>query len=150
MTIEANSIKRIDCSEIQNCFSFWDFEKNIEKRKRIEFEVENNIRIMYAYILNKRYIAGMSLRPMDNRTMYLSYLAVNEEYRNQGIGSEMIRYACQTSKNIGFSYLILNVDHDNTRAGSLYKKLGFSEFKNDGKTIVMCKQLDYSRISQNH
>ena len=37
---------------------------------------------------------------------------------------------------------ILNVDHDNTRAGSLYKKLGFSEFKNDGKTIVMCKQLD--------
>ena len=43
---------------------------------------------------------------------------------------------------LGFSYLILNVDHDNTRAGSLYKKLGFSEFKNDGKTIVMCKQLD--------
>lgn len=52
MNIEGNSIKRIDCSEIQNCFSFWDFEKNIEKRKRIEFEVENNIRIMYAYILN--------------------------------------------------------------------------------------------------
>ena len=78
------------------------------------------------------------MRPKDKRTMYLSYLAVNEEYRNQGIG----RYACQTSKNIGFSYLILNVDHDNTRAGSLYKKLGFSEFKNDGKTIVMCKQLD--------
>ena len=56
MNIEGNSIKRIDCSEIQNCFSFWDFEKNIEKRKRIEFEVENNIRIMYAYILNKNHI----------------------------------------------------------------------------------------------
>ena len=55
MNIEGNSIKRIDCSEIQNCFSFWDFEKIIEKRTRIEFEVENNIRIMYAYILNKRY-----------------------------------------------------------------------------------------------
>lgn len=52
MDIVGNRIKRIDCSEIQNCFSFWDFEKNIEKRKRIEFEVENNIRIMYAYIKN--------------------------------------------------------------------------------------------------
>ena len=59
MDIVGNRIKRIDCSKIQNCFSFWDFEKNIEKRKRIEIEVENNIRIMYAYILNKRYIAGI-------------------------------------------------------------------------------------------
>ena len=39
MNIEGNSIKRIDCSEIQNCFSFWDFEKNIEKRYK-EFNMK--------------------------------------------------------------------------------------------------------------
>lgn len=123
--IENNSIRRIQCSELQNCFSFWDFENDSKKRKRIEFEVENEIRIMYAYILNCKYIAGMSLCPMDNKTIYLSYLVVNEEYRNQGIGTKMIRYACQLSKKEGFSYIVLKVDNDNTEAERLYKKLGF-------------------------
>lgn len=122
---ENNSIKRIQCSEIQNCFSFWDFENDLEKRKRIEHEVENKIRIMYAYILNGTYIAGMSLYPMDKKTIYLSYLVVNKEYRNQGIGTKMIRYARQISKKDGYSYIVLNVDNDNTEAKRLYEKLGF-------------------------
>ncbi len=123
--IENNSIKRLQRSEIQKCFSFWDFENNSEKRNRIECEVEKEIRTMYAYILKDKYVAGMSLSPMDNKTIYLSYLVVNEEYRNQGIGTKMIRYACQTSKKEGYSCIVLNVDNDNTEAERLYKKLGF-------------------------
>lgn len=80
---------------------------------------------MYAYILKDKYVAGMSLSPMDNKTIYLSYLVVNEEYRNQGIGTKMIRYACQTSKKEGYSCIVLNVDNDNTETERLYKKLGF-------------------------
>lgn len=123
--IENNSIKRIQHSEIEKCFSFWDFKNNLEKRKRIEYEVENEIRTMYVYILKDKYVAGMSLSPMDNKTIYLSYLVVNEEYRNQGIGTKMIRYACQTSKKEGYSYIVLKLDNDNTEAERLYKKLGF-------------------------
>ena len=125
IVIENNSIRRIQCNELQNCFSFWDFENDSEKRKRIEYEVDNEIRIMYAYILNGKYIAGMSLCPMDSKTIYLSYLVVNEEYRNQGIGTEMISFACQRSKTKGYSNIVLNVDNDNTGAERLYKKLGF-------------------------
>ena len=109
----------------KNCFSFWDFENDSEKRKRIEHEVENEIRRMYAYIRNGKYIAGMSLSPMDNKTIYLSYLVVNKEYRNQGIGTKMIRYARQISKKDGYSYIALNVDSDNTGAERLYKRFGF-------------------------
>ena len=89
--IENYSIRRIQCSELQNCFSFWDFENNLEKRKRIEHEIDNNIRTMYAYVLNGKYVAGVSLCPADNKTVYLSYLVVNEEYRNQGIGTKIIQ-----------------------------------------------------------
>lgn len=32
--IENYSIRRIQCCELQNCFSFWDFENNLEKRKK--------------------------------------------------------------------------------------------------------------------
>ena len=67
----------------------------------------------------------MSLCPVDNKTIYLSYLVVNEEYRNQGIGTKMINHARQISKNEGYSYVILKVDNDNTKAERLYKELGF-------------------------
>lgn len=124
--IENNSIRQIQRGELQNCFSFWDFENNSEKRKRIEREIDNKIRTMYAYVLNGKYVAGMSLCPVDNKTIYLSYLVVKEEYRNQGIGTKMIKYALQTVKNEGYSYVILKVDNDNTEAEKLYKKLGFT------------------------
>lgn len=134
--IKMNSIKRLQLNEIQNCFSFWDFEDNLEKRKRIESEIVNDIRRMYAYILNSEYVAGMSLHPLENNTIYLSYLVVKERYRNQGIGTKMIQYACQISKNKGYSYIILNVDNDNPNAKRLYEKLGFVavETDNSGKT----------------
>ncbi len=132
-----NNIKRLQRSDIQKCFSFWDFENNLEKRKRIECEVENEIRTMYAYILKDKYVAGMSLSSMDNKTIYLSYLVVNEEYRNQGIGTKMIRYACRTSKKEGYSYIVLNVDNDNMDAERLYKKLGFVVIGKSGERTEM-------------
>lgn len=131
-----NNIKQLQLNEIQNCFSFWDFEDNSEKRKRIENEIVNDRRRMYAYILNSEYVAGMSLYPLENNTIYLSYLVVKEGYRNQGIGTKMIQYACRISKNKGYSYIMLNVDDDNLNAERLYEKLGFVEAETDnlGKT----------------
>jgi len=118
-------IRRIQKSELQYCFSFWDFKYNMEKRKRIECEIVDNTRRMYAFVLNDQYIAGMSLRPVDQKTIYLSYLVVQEKWRNQGIGTQMIEYACQTSKQEGYSYIVLTVNQDNTKAEKLYKRLGF-------------------------
>lgn len=131
-----NNMKRLQVHEIQNCFSFWDFEDDLEKRKRLESEIVNDRRRMYAYILNSEYVAGMSLYPLENNTIYLSYLVVKGGYRNQGIGTEMIQYACQISKNKGYSHIMLNVDHDNPNAERLYEKLGFVAVETDdsGKT----------------
>lgn len=131
-----NNIKRLQVHEIQNCFSFWDFEDNLEKRKRLESEIVNDRRRMYAYILNSEYVAGMSLYPSENNTIYLSYLVVKGGYRNQGIGTKMIQYACQISKNKGYSHIMLNVDNDNPNAERLYEKLGFVAVETDdsGKT----------------
>ncbi len=97
--------------------------------------------MMYAYILNGKYVAGMSLCPADNKTVYLSYLVVNEEHRNQGIGTKMINYALKTSKNDGYSYIILKVDNDNTEAEKLYKKLGFAAVEKSCETTKMTIEL---------
>lgn len=138
-----NNIKRLQVHEIQNCFSFWDFEDDLEKRKRLESEIVNDRRRMYAYILNSEYVAGMSLYPLENNTIYLSYLVVKGGYRNQGIGTEMIQYACRISKNKGYSHIMLNVDNDNPNAERLYEKLGFVAVETDdsGKTKM---RMDYT------
>lgn len=133
--IELNSIKRLQFNEIQNCFSFWDFKDNLEKWKKLESEIIRNERWMYAYILNEEYVAGMSLAPLQNNAVYLSYLVVKEGYRNQGIGTQMIQYAFGISRNSGYSHITLNVDHNNPSAERLYEKLGFVavETENSGK-----------------
>lgn len=135
-------IKRIQINDLKNCFSFWDFEYNLDKRKRIEREIVNEKRMMYAYILNGEYIAGMSLQQLKNNTICLSYLAVKEDCRNCGVGTEMIKYACQIGKENGNLYVILNVDNDNFGAERLYEKLGFikSEINNSDR-IKMIKVL---------
>lgn len=76
------------------------------------------------------------MHPLQSNATYLSYLAVKEGYRNQGIGTKMIQYACQISKNSGYSYIMLNVDHNNPNAERLYGKLGFAAVETDnfGKT----------------
>ncbi len=76
--------------------------------------------------------------PLENNTIYLSYLVVKGGYRNQGIGTKMIQYACQISKNKGYSHIMLNVDNDNPNAERLYEKLGFVAVETDdsGKTNI--------------
>lgn len=124
--IKNSHIKQLQRDDLQNCFSFWDFKDNLEKRRRIEFEIVNKRRMMYVYILKDKYVAGMSLYPLGDNTIYLSYLAVQEDARNQGIGTKMINYACEVSKRNGYSNIALKVDKDNLGAERLYERLGFS------------------------
>lgn len=134
---ENKSIRRIRQDDLKYCFNFWDFENNLDKRMRIASELAENIRVMYAYVLNDKYVAGMSLSPVDDKTIYLSYLVVSEEYRNQGIGTELIRYARHTSKKDGYTYMVLNVDHDNAEAARLYQKLGFAAIGDNSERTQM-------------
>ena len=128
MTAEADksSIKQLQSGDLQNCFSFWDFEHDTEKRTRLEREIESENRRMYAYLLNGQYEAGMSLSRADSDAVLLSYLVVEEKYRNQGIGTKMIDYACRLSKGQGFKFIILSVEDGNLGAERLYERLGFT------------------------
>lgn len=41
-----SNIKQLQRGDLHNCFSFWDFKNDTEKRKRIEREIENKSRRM--------------------------------------------------------------------------------------------------------
>ncbi len=59
---------------------------------------------------------------VDDSTPELS-MAVKPEYRNQGIGTELIKAIASEYQKIGVEYLSLSVDKAN-KASDLYKRLG--------------------------
>lgn len=72
---------------------------------------------------------------LDDRTPELS-MAVKNEYRNQGIGTKLIKAIASKYQKIGVEYLSLSVDKSNN-ASNLYKRLGFEivEEKETNRTM---------------
>ena len=124
-----NEIIPLEAEKLYKCFRFWDFEFNMEKRKRIENDIISGKRSMYVFEYAGKYIAGVSISAYDQDACYISYLAVEENYRNKGIGTALIK-------------ILLEVDYDNVGARKLYQKLGFSDGEiNLQSRISMIKHL---------
>lgn len=77
-----NEIIQLEPANLDRCFRFWDFEFNIEKRKRIESDLVSGKRSIFVYVYAGKYIAGVSLSVYDEDTC-LIYLAVEERYQNK-------------------------------------------------------------------
>src|SRR6266478_2123341 len=61
----------------------------------------------------------------DGRQATITELFVAPEYRSRGLGSKMINLIEETCRQMGIGALELQVERDNLRAQSLYRKLGF-------------------------
>lgn len=137
-----NEIIPLEAEKLYKCFRFWDFEFNMEKRKRIENDIISGKRSMYVFEYAGKYIAGVSISAYDQDACYISYLAVEENYRNKGIGTALIKFACDYAWNRNFKKILLEVDYDNVGARKLYQKLGFSDGEiNLQSRISMIKHL---------
>ena len=69
---------------------------------------------------------------IPNRRVYVSRMIVKKEYRNRGIGSEILEFLIAKAKSMGYSEMTIGVDKDNVNALHLYKKYGFTEVLFDG------------------
>lgn len=83
---------------------------------------ENTI-IGYAYCK----ITTSENGPTINHIALLDGLYVDEEYRNQGVATQLITKAQEWSRSIGAKIFEINVATANTNAFELYQKLGFNE-----------------------
>ena len=55
----------------------------------------------------------------------ITHLAVDENFRRQGIGNALITRAVEDATRQGFKKLVLEVEMDNSEAVALYKRQGF-------------------------
>lgn len=65
----------------------------------------------------------------DVTVLQLQTLGIDEKYRNQGIGKELVQYSKKIAKYLGFSHLHVVARVDNTHARHVYTSCGFKEFE---------------------
>ena len=111
------------------------------RKKRIVDEINANIRMMFVYAVNDEYVAGFSLKPINEIQIYFAYLVVREDMRNQGIGSLLIDYAVTYAKQNKYKEISLKVDVDNINAKRLYERKGFIPSQKNDEKILMIREL---------
>ena len=76
---------------------------------------------------------------IDNKTPSLA-ISLYEEYRNLGLGTELMKAMLQVLKNKGYKQVSLSVQKANY-AVNMYRKLGFETVKENGEEYIMVCQL---------
>ena len=71
--------------------------------------------------------------------IYLDDLSVTADYRGYGIGSYLIHDAEAYAGEVGINVIVFHVESSNTRAHSLYKRLGYIDDEVQGTRIRMVK-----------
>jgi ribosomal protein S18 acetylase RimI-like enzyme len=79
---------------------------------------------LYLYI-----ILNITKMKLEEYTIRIDSIAVDDQCRGQGIGKILINKAIDIAKNRGFKEIILEVVNTNPRAKKLYEKMGFKEKK---------------------
>lgn len=73
--------------------------------------------------------------------IYLDDFSVSKDYRNYGIGTELIKKAEEYAKSIGISSVILHVEKSNLAARRLYERMGFEILDDEEHRLKMIKRI---------
>ena len=132
-------IEPLNPEDYHKCSNIWNMKSQPFTDKWFE-EIKSGNRLVFIYKINGEFIgegalvldAGDSDYTVPNRRVYVSRMIVKKEYRNRGIGSEILEFLIAKAKSMGYSEITIGVDKDNANALHLYKKYGFTEVLFDG------------------
>ncbi len=133
-------IEPLKLEEYSKCSNIWNMEKQPFTEKWRE-EIARGNRLVFIYKINGEFIGEGALvidtgdpdYTVPDKRVYVSRMIVKKEYRNRGIGSEILEFLIRKAKEMGFSEKTIGVDKDNENALHLYRKYGFTEVLFDGE-----------------
>ncbi|MBR2413458.1 MAG: GNAT family N-acetyltransferase [Clostridia bacterium] len=133
-------IEPLAIEDYHKCANIWNMNAQPLSLQWKE-EIESGNLLVFIYKINGEFIAEGALvldtgdpdYTIPGKRVYVSRMIVKKEYRNRGIGSEMLAFLIRKAKEMGFSEMTIGVDKNNTAALHLYKKYGFTEVLFDGK-----------------
>lgn len=132
-------IEPLKLEDYNKCSNIWNMKAQPLAEKWREEIAEGN-RLVFVYTINDEFIGEGALvldtgdpdYTIQGRRVYVSRMIVKKEYRNLGIGSEILEFLIKEAKAKGFSEMTIGVDKDNENALHLYRKFGFTEVLFDG------------------
>lgn len=133
------TIEQLEVEDYHKCSNIWNMKAQPLAQKWFE-EIKSGNRIVFIYKINGEFIGEGALvfdtGDMDytipNQRVYVSRMIVKKEYRNRGIGSEILKFLIEKAKDMGYSEMTIGVDKDNENALHMYHKYGFTEVLFDG------------------
>lgn len=133
------TIEPLDPGDYQKCSAVWNMKSQPLAGKWLE-EIKAGNRQVFIYKINGEFIGEGALvfdtgdpdYTIEKRRVYVSRMIVKKEYRNRGIGSEILEFLIKKAKEAGFTEMTIGVDNDNANALHLYRKYGFTEILFDG------------------
>jgi len=144
------NIIKLKIEDFNKCNNIWDMKEQKELADKFYKEILFGNRITYVYQVVGEYVGEISLvfdmndpdYTIPNTRIYLSRLIVKEEYRKNGIGGTLIKYAIEKAKEMKYKEISIGVDLENYEALKLY-------FKNGFKTIISIdkdEQGEYAKL----
>ena len=132
-------IEQLNPDDYHKCSNIWNMKAQPLADKWLD-EIKSGNRLVFIYKINGEFI-GEGALVLDTgdpdytilgKRIYVSRMIVKKEYRNRGIGSEILAFLIDKAKEMGFEEMTIGVDKDNVNALRLYKKYGFTEVLFDG------------------
>lgn len=95
----------------------------LAERQVIVAEVAGEVVGLVIYLT--RHISGGPRK--ERKVLFVDSMAVEEQYRGQGIGHQLFDYVLQLCQEQQYDGLELQVNARNTEARAMYEKYGFTE-----------------------
>lgn len=132
-------IEPLNPEDYHKCSNIWNMKSQPLADKWLD-EIKSGNRLVFVYKINGEFIGEGALvfdtgdpdYTVPNRRVYVSRMIVKKEYRNRGIGSEILEFLITKAREMGFSEMSIGVDKYNINALHLYNKYGFTEVLFDG------------------
>ena len=133
------TIEPLAADDYDKCSNIWNMKAQPLADKWLE-EIKSGNRLVFIYKINGEFIGEGALvfdtgdpdYTVESRRVYVSRMIVKKEFRNRGIGSEILNFLVDKAKGMGYSEMTIGVDKDNVNALHLYRKFGFTEVIFDG------------------
>lgn len=114
----------------------------LSSRVDLNFYAEKIARFAECLVIKKNgeieALSAFYCNDLENKTSYLTLIAVGASLRNQGIATKLLDETIQRAKSKGMKRLILETNEKNQPAIKLYQKYGFKtlETKNNGAVFM--------------
>jgi len=114
---------------IEKYFVMEDIDKYVLTNPE-EVILKNGGEILFA-ICNHKVIGTVALKKVNNTTMELTKMAVDEAFQGHGAGTILCKSAIEKAKELQLRKVVLYTQSALKPALSIYKKLGFKEIPFD-------------------